>query len=61
MTITPPAGLQPFTFTVRRSQKDDGITKTVFHSNRQDAAFLAIQQVRREHSIPEGVALFATR
>ena len=59
--ITPPTGLRPFTFIVRRSQRDDGFAKTVFGTNSRDAAFAAIGAVRREQSIPEHVTLFATR
>ncbi len=50
-----------FVFTVSRSKADVVGTITVLHTNRQDAAFAAIREVRREKSIPSHVALFATQ
>lgn len=61
MNMPIPDGQKLFVFNVSRSSTDVVDSVTVIHTNRTDAAFAAIRQVRRSHSIPEGTALFATR
>lgn len=48
-------------FEVRSSATKVEGTVSVNHFNKRDAAHAALRQVRRDRSIPQAVALFATQ